>query len=118
MSDQEESTINIFRALDWIRDHAQEMADAKATRVQIEEYRKSKKALLMRDAESRGFPTSAGQEREAYAHPDYIALLDGLKDAVAAEERLRWLMVAAQLKIECWRSLESTRRIEAKTLGG
>ena len=118
MSAPDDSQIDIFRALDWIRDHAQEMADAKATRVQIEEFRKSKKALLMRDAESRGFTTSAGQEREAYAHPDYIKLLDGLKEAVANEERLRWLMVAAQLRCEVWRSLESSRRFEGKQLGG
>jgi hypothetical protein len=116
MSD--DSDINIFRTLDWIRDHAPEMAQAKANRVQIEEFRKSKKALLMKDAERRGHATSAAQEREAYADPAYVELLDALKQAVAEEERLRWLMVAAQLKIECWRSLESSRRIEAKTLGG
>ncbi|HJV52830.1 MAG TPA: hypothetical protein VJ652_15285 [Noviherbaspirillum sp.] len=113
---EDESQINIFKALDWIRDHAVEMAQAKANRVMLEEMRKSKKATLMKDAELRGHTTSAAQEREAYAHPDYITLLNGLKAAVEDEERLRWLMVAAQLKIECWRSLESTRRIEAKTL--
>lgn len=108
--------INIFKALDWIRDNAMDMAQAKANRVQLEEFRKSKKALLMKDAEKQGFNTSAGQEREAYAHPDYIRLLDDLKLAVEAEEHMRWMMVAAQLKIEVWRSLESSRRIEAKTL--
>jgi hypothetical protein len=114
MSDASE--INIFKALDWIRDNAQEMAQAKATRVQLEEFRKSKKALLMRDAEKTGINSAVGQEREAYAHPEYIRLLDDLKIAVEVEERMRWMMVAAQLKIEVWRSLESSRRIEAKTL--
>jgi hypothetical protein len=116
MSDQKDGTINIFLALDWIRDHATEMAQAKANRVMLEEMRKSKKALLMKSAEGRGHTTSASQEREAYAHHEYLELLEGLKAAVEEEERLRWLMVAAQLKIECWRSLESSRRIEAKTL--
>ncbi len=112
----QDAEINIFKALDWIRDHATEMAQAKANRVQLEEFRKSKKALLMKAAEQSGFTTSAAQEREAYAHPEYIALLDALKEAVEAEEKMRWLMIAAQLKIECWRSLESTRRVEAKTV--
>lgn len=112
----QDAEINVFRALDFIRDHATEMAQAKANRVQLEEFRKSKKALLMKVAEQSGFTTTAAQEREAYAHPEYIALLDALKEAVEAEEKMRWLMIAAQLKIECWRSLESTRRVEAKTV--
>ena len=116
MSDQQDGSINIFRALDWIRDHATEMAQAKANRVMMEEMRKSKKALLMKEAEGRGHNTSASQEREAYAHPEYLELLEGLKAAVEEEERLRWLMIGAQLRIECWRSLESSRRIEAKVL--
>jgi hypothetical protein len=112
----EEGEINIFGPLNWIRDNAEEMAQAKADRVQLEEFRKSKKALLMRDAELKGHKSAVSQEREAYAHPEYVALLDSLKEAVEREERMRWLMVAAQLKIEVWRSLESSRRIEAKTL--
>jgi len=116
MSDQQDGSINIFRALDWIRDHATEMAQAKANRVMLEEMRKSKKALLMKSAEAKGHNTSASQEREAYAHPEYMELLEGLKAAVEEEERLRWLMIGAQLRIECWRSLESSRRIEARTL--
>jgi hypothetical protein len=56
------------------------------------------------------------QEREAYAHADYMALLDGLRVAVEQEESLRWLIVGAQAKIEVWRTIEANRRAEAKTL--
>lgn len=112
----ETSEINIFRALDFIRDQAPAMAQAKANRVMLEEMRKSKKAILMRQAEQDGVKTVAAQEVQAYAHPDYLALLEGLKVAVEEEERLRWLMVAAQLKCEVWRSLESSKRVEAKNL--
>ncbi len=114
MSDQSE--INIFKALDWIRDNASNMADAKATRVQLEHFLKSKKAILMQAAESQGYTSSAAQEREALAHKEYLELLNALKEAVATEEKLKWLMTSAELKIEVWRSLESSRRIEAKTL--
>lgn len=112
----ETSEINIFRALDFIRDQAPAMAQAKANRVMLEEMRKSKKAILMRQAEQDGVKTVAAQEVQAYAHPEYLALLEGLKVAVEEEERLRWLMVAAQLKCEVWRSLESSKRVEAKNL--
>lgn len=112
----EDTEINIFRALDYIRDQAPAYAKAKADRVYLEEFRKSKKALLMRDAEIQGHKSSSAQEREAYANTEYIELLRALQEAVEIEETLRWRMVAAQARIEAWRTLESTRRAEAKTL--
>jgi hypothetical protein len=112
----DEAEINIFRALDFIRDNASEYAKAKATRVYLEEFRKSKKALLMKDAERAGHNAVSAQEREAYADEGYQDHLKSLQAAVESEEKLRWLMVAAQAKIEVWRTLESTRRVEAKTI--
>lgn len=114
MSDDAE--INIFRALDWIRDNATLYAKAKADRVYLEEYRKSQKALLMQEAEAGGHKSAAIQEREAYADERYTKHLESLSAAVEEEERLRWLMVAAQARIEAWRTLESTRRAEARTV--
>ena len=112
MSDE----ISLFRCLDFIKSNAKAYAQAKANRIHLEQFRKSKKALLMRQAELDGHKTAATQEREAYAHPEYLELLEGLREAVAEEERLRWLMVAAEVSTECWRSLESSKRIEAKAL--
>ena len=112
----DEGEINIFRSLDFIRDNAPAYAKAKSDRIHVEEFRKTKKALLMRQAEIEGHKSAVAQEREAYAHPEYIQLLEGLRAAVEEEERLRWLMVAAQAKIEAWRTIESTRRAEAKVL--
>lgn len=111
-----EGEINIFRSLDFIRDSAPAYAKAKSERVYLEEFRKSKKALLMRDAEIAGHKSAVAQEREAYAHPDYLTVLEGLKAAVEQEEALRWLIVAAQAKIEAWRTIEANKRSEAKNL--
>lgn len=116
MTTPSEYEINVFLALDFIRDHAPEYAQAKAERVYLEQFRKTCKALGMRDAELAGHKSAVVQEREAYAQPAYMQVLEGLKAAVENEERLRWRMVAAQAKIEVWRTLESTRRIEAKTV--
>lgn len=113
MSDEGE--INIFRALDFIRDQAPAYAKAKAERVYLEEYRKSKKAMLMKVAEKQ-YPSAAAQEREAYADDEYVELLEGIRSAVEVEETLRWRIVAAQAKIEVWRSLGANQRAEAKAL--
>jgi hypothetical protein len=112
----DDAQINIFRCLDWIRDNAAPYAQAKADRIYLENFRKSKKSLCMRDAELHGHKTAAMQEREAYADPEYITVLEALKAAVEKEETLRWMMVSAEAKIECWRTIESTRRAEARTL--
>lgn len=109
--------INLFRCLEFIKSNAKAYAQAKANRIHLEQFRKSKKALLMADAEARGQKTAALQERDAYAHPEYLALLEGLREAVAEEERMRWLMVAAEVSTECWRSLESSKRAEIKGVG-
>ncbi len=95
-------------AVDYLVKVAPEYAKAKAERVYLEEFRKSKKAILMQQHSDK--PIGA-QEREAYAHPEYIGLLAALKVAVEAEETLRWRMVAAQTRVEVWRSQESSNRM-------
>jgi hypothetical protein len=114
MSDDGE--IQIFKALDWIRDNAAAMASAKADRVQLEEFRKSKKAMLMVAAEKAGHNSAVAQEREAYANAEYVEFLNALGAAVEKEEKLRWLMIACQARIEVWRSLESSKRIEKRVI--
>ena len=105
--------INIYKCLDYIRDHAKQYAQAKANRVYLEEYRKTLKARLM--AQQLGDPVNA-QERYAYAHSEYAELLEGLKVAIEQEENLRWKLIAAQAKIEVFRTLEANKRYEAKPL--
>ena len=82
-------------------------AQAKAERIYLEEFRKSKKALLMQLHNDK--PIGA-QEREAYAHPEYIGLLAALQVAVEKEENLRWMMTAATTRVEVWRSQEASNR--------
>ena len=105
--------IDIFKCLDFIRDHAEEYAIAKANRIYMEGFLKVIKAKIM--AEDKSQPVNA-QERNAYSHHDYENALLALKEAVAEEERLRWLLIGAQAKIEVWRSLSANQRAEAKAL--
>jgi hypothetical protein len=102
------------QAIDYIIKHAEMFAKAKAERIYLEEFRKSKKAILMKES----FEETVGaQEREAYAHPDYRELLKGLREAIEIEEKLRWDLVAAQARVDVWRSIEASNRREARALG-
>ena len=56
------------------------------------------------------------QEIYAYAHPDYIEILEGIKVAVEQEENYRWMMAAAQARIEVWRTNKYSERAEARNL--
>lgn len=97
---------DIERAVDYLRDSAETTAQARANRVYLEEYRKSLKAMLMKQFDG----TAAAQEREAYAHADYVAHLDALKEAVFAEQKALFLREAAQAKIEWWRTSSANYR--------
>jgi uncharacterized protein (DUF2132 family) len=94
-------------AVDFLIKTAPAYAKAKAERVYLEEFRKSKKAILMQQSSEK---TAAMQERDAYAHPEYLGLLAALRVAVDAEENARWLMVAAQTRVEVWRSQNAANR--------
>jgi hypothetical protein len=107
-----EQDISPFKALDFIRDNAPAYAQAKANVVYMTEFRKTIKASLMASCSER---TESAKETFAYSHPDYKAHLMALQQAVAEAERLRWLMVAAEAKIEVWRSLESSARAEGRS---
>lgn len=103
-------------ALETIKELTGPHAQAKANRTYIEHFRKSKKALLMIQAEREGHKTAAMQERFAYAHPEYVELLEGMRAAVEEEERLRFQIVAAQAAIEIWRTKAANARAEHKVL--
>lgn len=94
-------------ALDFLKVSAKAYAKAKAERIYIEEFRKSKKAILMKQS---GDQSAAAQERDAYAHPGYQELLQGLKVAVENEENLRWKIASAELQISIWQTQSANSR--------
>ena len=99
------------KAVDYILKHAALFAKAKAERTYIEQFRKSLKGILMK----RSMETAIGaQEREAYAHPEMVELLMGLRAAVEIEEKLKWDITAAELRVEIWRTEQANNRAEGK----
>jgi len=104
-------TIDPNKAVDFLIEHSRQYAQAKADRVHLEHFRKSKKALLMNACPEKAV---TAREQYAYSHPDYIALLEGLREAVRVEEALRWRLTAAQLRVEVWRTQEASARAEGR----
>ena len=98
-------------AVGYILRHAKHFAKAKAERTYIEHYRKSLKAILMKKSNESAI---GAQEREAYAHPEMLELIKGLQAAVEIEEKLKWDITAAELRVEIWRTEQANNRQEFK----
>lgn len=108
----------IERRMAELRQLADDYAKARANTVYLEDFKRSKIAILMKEAERNGVKTAAAQERDALAHPDYLALLEGLKAAVEVSERSRWLLRIAEIGSEIWRTEQANLRGERKGYGG
>lgn len=99
--------IDPHKAVEFLIRNSEAYAQAKAQRVECEEFRKSLKAMLMKKS---GVEAIGAQEREAYAHPEYIAHLKALAAAVEQEEALRWKIEAARMRVDVWRSQQANNR--------
>ncbi len=110
-------TMDIEKLFHKWRASIDEAAKARAEVVYLTEFRKSKKAILMQEAELNGLKT--GQEREsyAYAHPEYLELLTALKNAIETSEKFRWRMKIAEDRIGIYRTHEASKRKEFGSYG-
>lgn len=96
-------------AFDWLDANADVVAEARAHRIYVEEYRKVLKARIMK--EHPDLPVNA-QEREAYASKRYEEHLEGMRIAVENDERLRFLAETKRAEVEAWRTASSNRRAQ------
>lgn len=92
-------------------------AKAKGDRLHLDEFKKIKKAQLMKVAEMQGFNAISAQEREARASPDYEKLIVGLAEAVETESRAYWELKLSEWRFEAWRTLQANERSERKRYG-
>tara|TARA_S200002703_G_scaffold49478_1_gene42929 strand:- start:2947 stop:3279 length:333 start_codon:yes stop_codon:yes gene_type:complete len=100
-------------SLDKLEHLTSQYAEAEANRQYLMEFRKSKKAILMAEAEkdNPSMPI-AKQERYAYSHQEYLELLIGLKAAVEEAVALRHKITVYNMRFEQWRSQQATTRAE------
>ena len=101
------NSIDPHEAIDYMIRHSKAYAIAKAEVTYLTEFRKSKKAILFASAIGN---TVADKENYAYSHPEYIKLLKDLEKAVVEAERLKWMLTAAQARIDIYRTQEASNR--------
>ena len=94
-------------AINFMIKNSEAYANAKAQVVYLTEYRKTVKAIgFQRSLKN----TMAEKEADAYTTVEYKTCVEGLREAVAEAERLRWMLVAAQARVDVWRSQEASNR--------
>lgn len=95
------------KAREFIWKNAAILGKATANRSYLEAFLKSKLALLMSESTE---TTIAGKEMYAKAHPDYIALLHGIKEVQEQEVTLKWQMESAKITVEIYRTESANNR--------
>lgn len=100
------TTQEIEKALHFLVNSASEAGQNRANRIYLEEYRKSLKAQIM--SQYQELPVNA-QEREAYKNVEYIEHLDAMKSAIQEDEKMRFLIEAAKVKISVWQTMEKMK---------
>ena len=107
MNNELVSESDVERALDFLRDNAGAIGEAKANAVRTNLMTKHVKALVMKMHNE--LPVSA-QEREAYASEQFLRALEDEARAAGEYEKMKGLREAAALKIESWRTSSSNYR--------
>ena len=107
------SDAEIEKALDYLRDSVDIAAQARANRIYLTEYRKTKKAELMNQSNEQ---SEVAKERFAYSHPEYAEFLDGLRAAIYEDAKHDFLRGAANAKIEAWRTQQANARTMEKII--
>ena len=99
------------KAVDFIIENSDKFAEAHSNRVYLENMTKVIRSRLMQDCKN-----ESATRAEAYAlsHPDYLVNIEGIKSAMYQEDRLRWLLEAAKLRAELYRTMEASRRNEER----
>lgn len=101
------------KALQFMVDEAQTYAEACAEVAALEHQMKSTKAALMNASAA---SSAAMKECEALADPRYIDLIGKYAEAVKVQTFLKTKLKAAELTVDCFRTLEaSSRRTDRAT---
>lgn len=107
MSEQKD----INEAVTFLYTHGKKYAEAKAHKGYLDNYTKALISSLSIKFIAEGKAKSMAQaEAMAYADESYDIHIRGLKEAVEAEEGLKWSLTSAEARIDVWRSQEASNR--------
>ena len=94
-------------AINYIYMNAPEYAKAKGQLAQLETYKSSVKAIMMKKSNEQSL---GGQEREAYASQDYQDLCVAIGKATEDAEKLKWQLEAAKMRFQAWQTESANNR--------
>lgn len=94
-------------AVDYLRSSDKEAAQARANRGYLEQFLKSKKAMLMKASNAK---TASEREAEALANPEYIEVLEGYRSSIETDELYRFRRDAAKATIDAWQTQSANQR--------
>ncbi len=97
----------VDKALDFLRDNAEAIGEAKRLSVKYDKMLNHAKAVAMKFHAELGV---GAQEREAYASAVYKEAIENAANSAAEYEKMKALREAAALKIEVWRSASANFR--------
>ncbi len=92
-------------AIDFIRDEAPQLGKLVGHCKFLEQQRKVVHGHAFLDASG----TVAEREAKAYSSPEYKAVTEDIEDAWASKTELETLLKARELRIDVWRSQNSSR---------
>jgi hypothetical protein len=87
-------------------------AEAQAQYDYLDEFTKSKLALLMEAAEAQGAKSAAIQERDARRDPEFMEFLKGKRAAQERAIALKWKLETTRMRFEWSRTKAANRRAE------
>jgi hypothetical protein len=94
-------------AINYIYMNAPEYAKSKGQLAQLETYKSSLKAIMMKKSSEQSL---GGQEREAYASQDYQDLCVAIGKATEDAEKLKWQLEAAKMRFQAWQTESANNR--------
>lgn len=100
--------------LDEIERSGREHARLRARLESLRELRKITKARLMKLLEEEGISAFAAQERDAYAHPAYQAIVDRMVEAIEQEHNAAVDYAIAEKRWESWRTISADLRAASR----
>lgn len=94
-------------AIDFIFKTAPKFAKAKGQLAELEVFKSSLKAIQMAKTDEQSL---GAQEREAYRSQEYQDLCKAIGVATEETEALRWKLLAAQMRVDIWRTEQASNR--------
>ena len=94
-------------AINFIYTTARNYATAKGHLAELETYKSSLKAIMMKKSSEQSL---GGQEREAYASQEYQDLCVAIGKATEDAEKLKWQLESAKMRFQAWQTESANNR--------